>query len=601
MRSAEMDEFVERVEQSSDIVAVVSQYVALKRKGGRFWGCCPFHQEHTPSFSVVPDKGFFYCFGCHAGGNVFKFLSLIENVSYFEAIKLQAEKLGIPIPERPKSPQEREREQKLQDLLKVNEMARTFFHNCLVMTHYGEEGKAYFAGRGISAETIEEFSLGYAPDAWDKLTGAFLKRGVPEAYLVECGLAQQRREGGVYDRFRHRVMIPIADERGRIVGFGGRVLDDSKPKYLNTKETVLFNKRRLLFGLDRSHRAISQEGRAIVVEGYMDAISVFDAGVRNVVASLGTAFTQEHCKKLLRYAKEIDFCYDSDEAGQNATVRALTIARDTGAVVKVIIVPDGKDPDEYIRKHGAAAFQTLIEHALPLVDYRLRYVLSHVRYDTLEGKMQALREMLPVLVGIKNAAERSEQTKRLARALLLDEGVVREELAKAQHEPQRFLAQPPAREEAAAAVRRAPARRADSALQKAGRIVMRAVWQDATLLAHVEAMIPLEAVPDEVQRSVFLYLRDCAARGEPWDAVRAAAALDEAAAEELSRAIVEGEDAGVAAVAYDDSLRLLRRTYLTARYAALSREAQALSRAGEAEAALAKLTEARKFKEEMDD
>lgn len=602
MRSAEMDEFVERVEQSSDIVAVVSQYVALKRKGGRFWGCCPFHQEHTPSFSVVPDKGFFYCFGCHAGGNVFKFLSLIENVSYFEAIKLQAEKLGIPVPERPKSPQEKAREQKLKDLLKVNEMARTFFHNCLVMTHYGEEGKAYFAGRGISAETIEEFGLGYAPDAWDKLTSAFLKREVPASYLVECGLSMERREGGgLYDRFRHRVMIPIADERGRVVGFGGRVLDDSKPKYLNTKETVLFNKRRLLFGLDRSHRAISQEGRAIVVEGYMDAISVFDAGVKNVVASLGTSFTQEHCKKLLRYAKEIDFCYDSDEAGQNATMRALAIVRDTGATVKVIVVPDGKDPDEYIRKHGAEAFRSLIDHALPLVDYRLRYVLAHVRYDTLEGKMQALREMLPVLVGIRNAAERSEQVKKLARALLLDEGVVREELEKAQREPQRMLELPQPREAAAAAVRRAPVRRADSALQKAGRIVMRAVWQDATLLAHVEAMIPLEAMPDEVQRSVFLYLKECAARGETPDAVRAAAALDETAAEELSRAVVESEDAGEAAVAYDDSLRLLRRSYLTARYEALGREAEALSARGETEAALAKLKEAGKFKKEMDD
>lgn len=602
MRSAEMDEFVERVEQSSDIVAVVSQYVALKRKGGRFWGCCPFHQEHTPSFSVVPDKGFFYCFGCHAGGNVFKFLSLIENVSYFEAIKLQAEKLGIPVPERPKSPQEQAREQRLKDLLKVNEMARTFFHNCLVMTHYGEAGKAYFAGRGISAATIEEFGLGYAPDAWDKLTGAFLKRGVKEEYLVACGLAQERQGGGIYDRFRHRVMIPIADERGRVVGFGGRVLDDSKPKYLNTRETVLFNKRRLLFGLDRAHRAISNEGRAIVVEGYMDAISVFDAGVQNVVASLGTSFTQEHCKKLLRYAKEIDFCYDSDEAGQNATMRALAIVRDTGATVKVIVVPDGKDPDEYIRKHGAEAFRALVDRALPLVDYRLRYVLAHVRYDTLEGKMQALREMLPVLVGIESAAERSEQTKKVARALLLDEGVVREELARARREPQRYEV-PPAPEERAA-VQRAPVRRADSALQKAGRIVMRAVWQDATLLAHVEAMIPLAAIPDEVQRSVFLYLKDCAARGEAWDAVRAAAALDEAAAGELSRAVVESgesEDAGEAAVAYDDSLRLLRRAYLTARYEALSREAEALSAAGEAEAALGKLAEASKFKKEMDD
>ena len=383
-----MDAFVERVSENTDIVRIVQSYVPLKRRGNRYWGCCPFHHEKTASFSVVPDKGFFYCFGCHAGGNAFKFISLIENISYFDAIKLQAEKLGIPLPERKRSPQEIAREREIQDLRKVNELARDFFHNCLTMTRMGERGKAYFAGRGIRQETIEEFQLGYAPPAWDKLSTAFLKRGIKQEFLLASGLSAERKQGsGLYDRFRGRVIIPIADERGRVVGFGGRVLDDSTPKYLNTPETVLFNKRKLLFGLDHSHRAIQQEGRAIVVEGYMDAISVFDAGVHNVVASLGTSFTPEHAKKLLHYAPEICFCYDSDEAGQKATIRALTIVRDTGARVRVIVVPDGKDPDEFIRKHGADAFRELVRQALPLVEYRLRYVLSHTNYDTLEAKI----------------------------------------------------------------------------------------------------------------------------------------------------------------------------------------------------------------------
>ena len=372
-----MDAFVERVSENTDIVRIVQSYVPLKRRGNRYWGCCPFHHEKTASFSVVPDKGFFYCFGCHAGGNAFKFISLIENISYFDAIKLQAEKLGIPLPERKRSPQEIAREREIQDLRKVNELARDFFHNCLTMTRMGERGKAYFAGRGIRQETIEEFQLGYAPPAWDKLSTAFLKRGIKQEFLLASGLSAERKQGsGLYDRFRGRVIIPIADERGRVVGFGGRVLDDSTPKYLNTPETVLFNKRKLLFGLDRSHRAIQQEGRAIVVEGYMDAISVFDAGVHNVVASLGTSFTPEHAKKLLHYAPEICFCYDSDEAGQKATIRALTIVRDTGARVRVIVVPDGKDPDEYMRDYGPQAYSDAMNEAQWGADYLINGELS---------------------------------------------------------------------------------------------------------------------------------------------------------------------------------------------------------------------------------
>lgn len=586
-----MEAFVERVSEQTDILRIVQGYVPLKRRGNRYWGCCPFHQEKTASFSVLPDKGFFYCFGCHAGGNAFKFISLIENISYFDAIKLQAEKLGIPLPERRRSPQEVAREREIQDLRKVNELARDFFHNCLTMTRMGERGKAYFAGRGIRQETIEEFQLGYAPPAWDKLSTAFLKRGIKQEFLLASGLSAERKQGGgLYDRFRGRVIIPIADERGRVVGFGGRVLDDSTPKYLNTPETVLFNKRKLLFGLDRSHRAIQQEGRAIVVEGYMDAISVFDAGVHNVVASLGTAFTPEHAKKLLHYAPEICFCYDSDEAGQKATIRALSIVRDTGARVRVIVVPDGKDPDEFIRKHGADAFRALVEKALPLVEYRLRYVLSHTNYDTLDGKVKALHEMMPVLAGIREAAVRSEYERRLAQTLMLDEGIVRSELHHYRPEAEDAVRQP---------IRKAVAK-PDTALRKAGRLVIRMAWQDAAVIAHLETIVPLEGIRDPAQREILTFLKAAAEEGRPVDDMSAATLSDEAAAE-LSRSLVEDLGGRDETEAYDDSLRVLRKAYLNALYTEHSRKANEYAQNGQHEACLQELNEVNKIKHEMDE
>ncbi|SHK63366.1 DNA primase [Selenomonas ruminantium] len=596
MHREEMDEFVEQVNAQSDLLQVVQSYVPLKRKGNRYWGCCPFHGEKTPSFSVVPDKGFFYCFGCHAGGNVFKFLSLIENISYFEAIKLQAEKLGIPLPQRQKSPRELAREKEIADLRKVNEMARDFFHNCLTMTRLGEPGKAYFEGRAISAETIEEFKLGFAPNAWDKLSTAFLKRGVKQEYLLAGGLAAERKNGeGVYDRFRNRVMIPIADERGRVVGFGGRVLDDSTPKYLNTPETVIFNKRRILFGLDRAHRAIQNAGFAIVVEGYMDAIAVFSAGVKNVVASLGTAFTPEHCKLLMRYAPAICFCYDSDEAGQKATIRALSIVQGTGADVKVIVVPDGKDPDEYIRKHGAPAFQELVKKALPLVEYRLQYVLKHFAYDTLEGKVKALHAMLPVLTGIREPALLGEYIKRLAQALLLDEGIVRDELRRFSHQPL-----PLSEAEAPRVPIRQASRRTDTALQRAGRIAIRLAWQDSGILQHLAAMVPLESIGDNAQREIFLYLQDLAAQGQKTNDIEVADKLSEEAVAELSRAMVE--DLGVLSEtdAYTKAVGVLRKAYLNLCYIKHSQKAMELSQAGDT-GYIEELNKAQQIKTEMEE
>lgn len=595
MRSEKMDEFVEQVRSQSDIVQVVQSYVPLKRKGNRYWGCCPFHSEQTPSFSVVPDKGFFYCFGCHAGGNVFKFISLIENVTYFEAIKLQAEKLGVALPERQRTPQELARDQQIADLRKVNELARDFFHNCLTMTAYGTSGKEYFAQRDISSETIEEFKLGFAPDAWDKLSMAFQKRGVKQEFLLASGLSAERSNGGgLYDRFRNRVIIPIADERGRVVGFGGRVLDDSTPKYLNTPETILFNKRKILFGLDRSHRAIQQAGYAIVVEGYMDAISVYGAGVKNVVASLGTAFTAEHCQKLLRYAPEIYFCYDSDEAGQKATIRALSIVRDTGAIVKVIVVPDGKDPDEYIRRHGPEKFQALVRQALPLVEYRLQYVLNHVNYDTLEGKVKALHEMMPVLTGVREVAVRSEYVKKLAQALFLDEGIVRDEF--------RHYAGQSLPEDGGNA--RAPIRQAvhqqDNALRKAGRVVIRMAWQDAGILQHVQSVLPLTGIGDSTQREILQFLQDLGTQRQAGDDVTVAERLSEDAAAELSRAMVEDLGGREETEAYNDSLRVLRKAYLNMLYMEHSRKAEEYLKAGDT-AYIQELNEVKNIKDEMDE
>ena len=593
MGDGRLDEFVEQVRSRSDILQVVQSYVPLKRKGGRYWGCCPFHHEKTPSFSVVPDKGFFYCFGCHAGGNVFKFISLIENITYFEAIKLQAEKLNIPLPERPKTPAEEARDREVASLRKVNEMARDFFHNCLTMTSYGKAGLAYFAGRGISEEVIEAFSLGFAPEAWDKLSTAFMKRGVSQELLLKAGLvSESQKTQGVYDRFRGRVIIPIADERGRVVGFGGRVLDDSKPKYLNTQETVLFNKRKLLFGLDRSHRAIQEAGYAIVVEGYMDAISVFGAGVENVVASLGTAFTVEHAKKLMRYAKEIYFCYDSDEAGQQATIRALSlVVRDTGAVVKVITVPDGKDPDEYIRKHGAEAFRELVKKALPLVDYRLKYVLSHVAYDTLEGKGRALQEIMPVLTGVSQALL-GEYIKKLAQTLMIDEGLVVEEL-------RRYSKVPMEMPEPVRAPLRQVVREKDTAAKRAGRLVIRAAWQDPGILMHTLTVVPLEGIADAAQREVLSFFQACAARGERAEDASAQGNLSEEAVSELSHALVETLDGRDETEAYTDSLKTLRKAYLESQYLAHTEKAEAMMQAGDM-AYLEELNEVKRIKDEMD-
>ena len=588
MRSAEMDAFVARVRDASDILSVVASYVPLKKKGGNYWGCCPFHSEKTPSFSVAPEKGFFYCFGCHAGGNVFKFISMIENISYFDAIRLQAEKLGIPMPDREKSEKDIEKERKIADLRRMMEMAQAFFHNCLVKTRYGAAGLQYFAGRGIGADVIEEFGLGFAPDAPGKLRDAFKKRGVSEQLLLEGGLVAER-QNGVYDKFRNRVMIPIADDRGRVVGFGGRVLGDGQPKYLNSPETMLFNKRRLLFGLDRAKKAIREEGKVILVEGYMDAISLSAAGIKNVAASLGTAFTQEQCRLLLRCTDEICFCYDSDEAGQRATMRALSIVRSTGARARVMIVPDGKDPDEYVRKHGADAFRKLSKDARSIGDFHLEYVQRTNDIRTLDGKNKALKALLPVLKE-SNPVEQNEYIKRLRSTLGIDEGIIRQEIAMYHDDG--------IREEYRPRTERPSVRTVDDAVRRAGRALLRGAWRDAGVAVMVVAELGDEPFPYPLHEKLLRYMAECAETGVSLSEETIAETLGVEAEEELSHALIEEtpekEDS------YEACLRVLLLEQLKKAFEEHRLRADAMEREGNSNF-LQELTKSQRIKQRIDE
>ena len=421
--NGDFENFKEQVRSTADMVEIISGYVPLKKKGQNYWGCCPFHGEKTPSFSVNPGKSMFYCFGCHEGGDIFKFIMKIENCSFMDALKLLAGRYGIPIPEKQKTAAEIAREKQRNSIYSANELASKFFQACLTKTAYGEPALAYLAGRGIGKEIIAGFGIGYALNNFTALVSSLAKRGCQPQVLEAAGLAARGRDG-YYDKFRNRVIIPIRDARGRIVGFGGRVLDNSTPKYLNTAETQWFNKRRVVFGLDIAFKAISKIGRAVVVECYMDAISLHAAGFDNVVASMGTAFSQEQAKLLQRLADEVIFCYDSDSAGRKASVRAVSIAREAGLKVRIAGVPDGKDPDEYVRQHGSAAFAQVLAAAQNGIDFQIDETILQNNIANLAGKVEAVSNILPFLLECQNEIESSEHIRRLAQRRTIDEGLI---------------------------------------------------------------------------------------------------------------------------------------------------------------------------------
>ncbi len=414
------ESFMQELKLRNDISDVVSSYVSLKRRGRNMVGLCPFHGEKTPSFTVYPENGSFFCFGCETGGDVIAFIMKQENLDYVEAVRFLAQRVGLDVPE---GGFDDSMSRLRMRVYEANREAARYYYSALYSPG-GRAGLEYFYSRALSDRTIRHFGLGYADDKWTSLCSHLRSKDFTEAELVAANLAVRRKDGnGIYDRFTSRVMFPIIDLRGNVIAFGGRILTDEKPKYLNTSDTPVFKKSANLFSLNNAKNSGTRT--LILCEGYMDVIAVCQAGITNAVATLGTALTAEQAMLMKRYADEVILCYDSDEAGQRATSRAIPILRKAGLNVRVLTIPNGKDPDEFIRSKGAdgpAAFRAVIEKSGNDVDYRLQKLKNDFNLDLPEGRVGYLEEAAKIIAAIDSPIERDVYTSRLCTEFGIDKG-----------------------------------------------------------------------------------------------------------------------------------------------------------------------------------
>ena len=393
--------FLDDLIARTDLVDLVSESVRLTKKGNSYWGCCPFHSEKTPSFHVVPDRQIYKCFGCGKGGGAINFVMELENLPYRDAVVVLAKRVGMEVPDFGGShPGMRERREKL---LEMNKQAARLFHRWLHSPE-GAHGLAYLQKRGLSRATLTNFGLGFAPDSWDSLINAMLKLGYDKRDLLDAGLAVSNKDGRIYDRFRNRVMFPIIDVRGNVIGFGGRVMDDSTPKYLNSPDTPVYNKSRNVFALNIAKT--SKAGRVILTEGYMDTIALHQAGFDSAVASLGTSLTAEHAQLLSRYFQQAVISYDSDGAGVAAAQRAIPLLEKAGLKVRVLRMTGAKDPDEFIKNFGRDAFARLLDQSENQVDYRLEQIRKKFNLEDDAQRVSFLQEAAQLLAGLHSPVER---------------------------------------------------------------------------------------------------------------------------------------------------------------------------------------------------
>lgn len=425
--------FIMQLRQTADIEDVMSAYCSISRAGRNQKCLCPFHSEKTPSLVIYPDTQSFYCFGCGAGGDVITFIMKIENLDYVEAVRFLARRYNMEVPN--ESGEDRVYQMRTR-IFELNREAARFFHACL-LSSAGKDGLAYLTGRGLSEKTITTYGLGFAPPGWDHLINHLRSKGFTMDEMIAAAVVAKSNKNGrvrFYDQFRNRVMFPIIDLRGNVIAFGGRVMDDSKPKYLNSADTPVFKKSRNLFSLNFAKNQIENR-RLILAEGYMDVISIYQAGFHNVVATLGTALTEEQARLMAQYADEVIISYDSDVAGQRASERAIDLLSQAGITTRVLAMSGAKDPDEYIKKYGATRFKLLLEGANNPMDFELLKLKRNVDIKTDEGKLAYLRQGVSVLARLKNPLERevyagklSEET-GVSKSAILDQvkGVIKRE------------------------------------------------------------------------------------------------------------------------------------------------------------------------------
>jgi DNA primase len=424
-------QFIDDLKHHADIVVVIGDYVSLKKSGATYKGLCPFHGEKTPSFHVNRDKGFFHCFGCGVGGDVFKFLELHDKAGFADAVKQLAGRFGMSLPELEQNDEQRASSAERETLLKIHESAAAWFRQQLE-TPGAARARALVDSRGVTAATSEQLNLGFAPPGRDQLRRALLEQGYSQPLLLRAGLLVQRDDGTVIDRFRNRLIIPICRDTGAVIAFGGRALDpEQQPKYLNSPETPIYSKSRTLYGLNLAKAAIRQGGFAVMVEGYFDFAQVFQSGVQAVVASCGTALTSQQAQYLGRFAKKVVLSFDPDAAGQGATVKSCEMLVEEGFEVNVATLPAGQDPDTFIQKQGPRAYGERLRGSQPYLEYLLERVATRHDLKNDEGRVKFLGEMLTIAARIPDATMRDRFADRLAFKAQVTDAVVRAEIRKA--------------------------------------------------------------------------------------------------------------------------------------------------------------------------
>lgn len=406
------DEIIEEVRQTNDIVDIISQYVHLKRSGRNFFGLCPFHNEKSPSFSVSPDKQIFHCFGCGVGGNVFTFLMKIEGINFIEAVQSLAERANIQLPTLENSIDSAREELKAK-VYKVNEFTANFYHENLYKPS-AKEAQEYIKRRKMTNEILKSFQIGFS-GKFDELYKALKAHGFNDPEILESGLVNRNENGTYIDRYRNRLMFPICDARGRVIAFGGRVLDDSKPKYINSPENIVYSKGRNLFGLNVAKKSQEIKKRILIVEGYMDVISLHQRGINNVVAPLGTALTQQQGWLLRKNSEQIVLSFDSDEAGLQAKLRALDILQNMGCDIRVLQMEGAKDPDEYIVKYGNARFQNLIDKSLSVIEFKVKILKKNLNLENTNDKIKFLNEIAKLISKVENNIEREIYIEKISK------------------------------------------------------------------------------------------------------------------------------------------------------------------------------------------
>jgi DNA primase len=407
---------IERVKDAVDMVELVGARSELRRAGRQWTGLCPFHDERTPSFSVDPEHKLYHCFGCGESGDAIKFVEATEALDFKEAVEQLAERYGVELKREQEDPRAEERRLRRERLMRLVERATAYYERVLWESAEAARAREYLAGRGLGEETLRAFRVGYSPSAWDKVMSAAQRDGFSHEELVAAGLAQRNRDGRIYDRFRGRVMFPLADARGRVLGFGARsVRDEQRPKYLNTSENELYHKGRQLFGIDRARAAAAKQGRVVAVEGYTDVLALHQAGIPEVVAIMGTALTQEQLLELGRAARTVYLALDADRAGQEAMLRAARAADGAGIELLVVSMPDGRDPADLVAQGGAEAFRHLLDRALTVAEFELRRVVAEADLSTPRGRDRALAAARPILATVPpNTATRDELVRYVA-------------------------------------------------------------------------------------------------------------------------------------------------------------------------------------------